>query len=263
MTEHEDEPPRPPESGGFDPPDDAAADFAPLEDTPSAKPDDEYLKDSIAAQELYERAIQEAQGGDENDAVVHFLRASKLAEAAREWYLVAAACHRIGDVYRTPGGPYDLARAIRMYHRAIAAYQQCGLFDEARQLSYRVACLRLWRGGELHVPLRQRFGQFLYWAVAGFGLRPFRVLLTAAVLALAYAVVYWQIDGVASPGDRSVGHACDFPTALYFSGITFTTVGFGDLVPAPHARLIAMSEGMVGFATVSFFVVVLANRLRT
>ena len=50
--------------------------------------------------------------------------------------------------------------------------------------------------------------------------------------------------------------------AIYFSGITFATVGYGDFLPAPHARLLALTEGVVGVFTMGFFVVVLANRLR-
>lgn len=243
------------------PPHDARADF-----TPPAEPgdivgrDDEHLKDSVAAQELYDRAVSEAERGNEDGAVVHFIRASKLAEAAREWYLAAAACHRVGDVYSTPGGPYDLARAVRTYHRAIAAYHQCGLFKEARHLAYRVAGLQLWRSAELGLPWWQRVELFLFWAVAGFGFRPARVLLTAAAIVFGYAVAYWALDGIVAP--EAPPRPTDFRTAVYFSGVTFSTVGYGDLVPAPHARMLAMSEGMVGFVTVSFFVVVLANRLR-
>ena len=180
------------------PPEDARADFIPPAEAPrSAGRPDEHLEDSVAAQELYDAAMAEAVRGNENDAVIHCLRASKLAEAAREWYLMAAACHRVGDVYRTPGGPYDLPRAIRMYHRAIAAYQQCGLFEEARNLTYRVACLRLWRSAELRLPWWQRVELFVFWAIAGFGLRPLRVLITGALIVLGYAVAYWALDGIA------------------------------------------------------------------
>mgnify|MGYP002779032304 CR=1 FL=1 len=245
----------------FAPPESAAADFAPPSDSPSDPAGDEYLKDSHAAQELYDRAVREAAEGDERDAVVHLLRASKLAETAREWYLVAAACHRIGDMYRSPGGVYDLARAVRMYQRAIAAYQHCGLFSEARRLTYRVASLQLWHAPEVGVGLGHRIELLVFWAVAGFGLRPLRVLAVAVAVVLGYAAAYWAIDGVGPQSGEPV--PTDFRTAVYFSGITFTTVGFGDLVPAPHARLLAMSEGAAGFVTVSFFVVVLANRLRT
>ena len=50
--------------------------------------------------------------------------------------------------------------------------------------------------------------------------------------------------------------------AIYFSGITFATIGYGDFVPAPHMRLIAFTEGALGALSMSFFVVVLASRLR-
>jgi hypothetical protein len=234
-----------------------AADFTPPD--PAGADRDEYLRDSVEAQELYDRAAREADGGDENDAVVHFLRASKLAEAAREWYLAAAACHRAGDVYRTPGGPYDPARAVRMYYRAVAAYERCGMLGEARELAYRAGCLKLWRARELGLGRGRRAGLFLSWAVAGFGLRPSRVLFAAAAVVLLFALAYWAVGGVRTQAGAT---AADFPTAVYFSGVTFATVGYGEFVPAPHARFLAMAEGLLGFVTVSFFVVVLANRLR-
>jgi hypothetical protein len=48
---------------------------------------------------------------------------------------------------------------------------------------------------------------------------------------------------------------------MYFSGIPFATEGYGDFLPAPHARLLALTEGAVGAFTLGFVVVVLANRL--
>ena len=53
-----------------------------------------------------------------------------------------------------------------------------------------------------------------------------------------------------------------FWECIYFSGITFATVGYGDFIPAPPMRLLALTEGALGVFTMGFFVVVLANRLR-
>lgn len=243
-------------------PETPGADFAPPSEAAGraelAEADD-HLQDSVLAQELFDRAVAETKDGDEEEAVVYFMRASKLAEAAREWYLTAVACHRLGEIYRTPQPPYDLERAFRMYRRAISAYELCGHFAEARALSYRLMRVRMRRGGELGLSWRTRAGLTFYWAFAGFGYRPARVVASAAFLVLVYALAYWSVGGVvASSGEGTPG----FLDAVYFSGITFATVGYGDFVPAPHARAIALTEGAVGAFTLSFFVVVLANRLR-
>ena len=242
----------------------AEADFAPLPELgPAERADltavDPYQADSLHAQAAFDRAVAAAAQGDEALAITEYLKASKIAETAREWYLAAVACQRVGDFLQHPRPPVDLERAFRMYRRAIAAYEQCGLTAEARHLTYALMRLRLRRAHVLRLPVLQRFELRLYWATAGFGLRPLRVVGTALTLVLLYGGLYWAIAGVVAV------HTAEPLTlwhTIYFSGITFATVGYGDFLPAPHARLLALTEGVVGAFTMGFFVVVLANRLR-
>ena len=242
----------------------AEADFAPLLDLgPGERADltevDPSQADSLHAQAAFERAVAAAAQGDEALAIAEYLKASKIAETAREWYLAAVACHRVGDFLQHPRPPVDLERAFRMYRRAIAAYEQCGLSAEARHLTYTLMRLRLRRARVLRLPVHQRLELGLYWATAGFGLRPLRVIGTALTLVLLYGCLYWAMAGVVpvhTPEPLTLWHT------IYFSGITFATVGYGDFLPAPHARLLALTEGVVGAFTMGFFVVVLANRLR-
>jgi hypothetical protein len=237
-------------------PADVSADFS----VPDAKsPAHKHLRDSIEAQEVYDRAVREAGTGNQGRAVEHFLRAAKLAEAAHEWYLAAIALRTVGDIFHTPEPPYDLQRALRMYRRAIAAFEACGHFDEARDLAYHVSKLRLWQGGELGLSAARRAELFVFWLVAGFGLRPLRVLGTAVWAIVGFALYFWAVGGVATQTGEPVG---GFVSALYFSGVTFSTVGYGDFVPTPHTRLVAMCEALVGAFTIGLFVVVLANRVR-
>ncbi|WP_245483320.1 potassium channel family protein [Mesorhizobium sp. M7A.F.Ca.US.002.01.1.1] len=44
----------------------------------------------------------------------------------------------------------------------------------------------------------------------------------------------------------------DFETALYFSTITFSTVGYGDIVPAHQWRVLAALEGVNGFLLIGW-----------
>ncbi len=214
--------------------------------------------DSFQAQTAFDRAVQAADEGKEELAVENYLKASNLAESAREWYIAAVACQRVGDFLRTPKPPFDLERAFRMYRRAVGSYQNCGLFAEARELSYRLMYIKMRRSHDLRLPWWQRIELFAFWAVAGFGHRPFRVVASAIGFVLSYAMIYWCIGGILSSSSTEV---VTFQQAVYFSGTTFSTVGYGDFIPAPHAQLIALTEAALGSLTMGLFVAVLAQRL--
>ncbi|MBZ9846873.1 two pore domain potassium channel family protein [Mesorhizobium sp. CA14] len=51
---------------------------------------------------------------------------------------------------------------------------------------------------------------------------------------------------------RLLGILSDFETALYFSTITFSTVGYGDVVPAHGWRVLAALEGINGFLLIGW-----------
>jgi hypothetical protein len=242
---------------------DIPADFAPPAEVLSGRDnipeDDEYLRQSMQAEKLYTLAIREMEKGIDRQSVAHLLRAAVHAEMAREWHLAARALHAVGDIFRKNGPERNLERALRMYRRAIAAYEQCGHFDEASNLEYQVCNLRLWHARELKLPVRLRIEMFLYWATAGFGFRPMRVLGSGVVMILTFAIIYWATGGIMSSEEDPI---TDFGSAAYFSGSTFLTTNYGDLLPARHVRWVTVVEGLTGLTMSSFFVVVLANRLR-
>jgi len=242
---------------------DVTADFAPSKEVKSsAKPEseiDEYLRESVLAEELYNSARNVAEKGDQRQTVAHLLRAAKQAEKAGEWHLAAISLHAMADMFRCDGPERNLERAVRFYRRAIVAYESCGHFDEAASLEYYVCSLRLWHARELNVPIRLRIEMFLYWATAGFGYRPVRVLGSSVVMILAFALLYWATGGVTDADEEPVK---DFGSAAYFSGSTFLTINYGDLLPASHVRWLTVFEGLFGLTMSSFFVVVLSNRLR-
>ncbi len=235
------------------------ADFAQLPEVASDGPAerDPHDENSRQAQEAFELA---AATRDEDRAVHHYLKAANLAEGAREWYLAAVSCQRVGEFLMNDRPPTDLERAFRMFRRAVAAYEQCGLFDEARRLQYRLMTMKLKRGRALKLSLLVRLELALYWAVAGFGYRPLRIVGSALAVIVVYGLVYWISEGVVAAG--SAPHPASFWECLYFSGITFSTVGYGDFLPVEHMRFAALTEGALGVFTIGFFVVVLANRLR-
>lgn len=246
-------------------PAEAEADFAPLTgaEGPSPRPRleeiDPFQWDSLQAQEAFDQAVAAANAGDIPQAMQQYIRAAKIAETAHEWYLAAAASQQVGDYLLCPGPQCDIERAFRLYRRAVAAYENCGLVAEARELAYREMCLRLRHARALGLDLAHQLELFLFWATAGFGYRPLRVLVTASAIIMSYALLYAATGGVIHTTDQTVVRGMD--EMVYFSGITFSTVGYGDYMPRPQQHFIALSEGALGIALLGFFVAVLANRL--
>lgn len=65
------------------------------------------------------------------------------------------------------------------------------------------------------------------------------VLLGAALLQMAlWAALYL--------GFREVHNIVDFETAMYFSGVTFTSLGYGDITLPPRLRLLSVMEAADG-----------------
>jgi hypothetical protein len=72
--------------------------------------------------------------------------------------------------------------------------------------------------------------------------------LHTVVLIWIYAVIYSRLGLLEA--DKSVEKAIDF---LYFSIVTWTTVGYGDIRPSPVTRMFAASEGLFGYVFMGLY----------
>jgi hypothetical protein len=100
------------------------------------------------------------------------------------------------------------------------------------------------------------FGRLLF----GYGERPVRVLLASAFIIIACAFFYSRQEVLIYR--QGPNEASSFFQGLYFSTITFTTLGYGDLYPDPSGlcRIVAMIEAVAGGCLMALFVVCLAKR---
>ena len=167
-------------------------------------------------------------------------------ERGESAYRLAKRCaQRRGD-YRRAGH----------YHYA----EQCAIDSGNRK----GACWRPWRRDfwqGRHSPL-WAWGEFLVGRLLfGYGERPLRVLIAAVAVILCWAAVYWFGGVVAvTPEGRQIVTCHEFTASLYFSIVTFTTLGYGDLRPPPSLRLVAGAEAMLGAGLMALFIVSLARK---
>ncbi len=75
------------------------------------------------------------------------------------------------------------------------------------------------------------------------------LILHGMAFILVFAAAYRAL-GLMDHGSR---YEADFPTALYFSIVTWTTLGYGDFAPPEQIRLLAAFEAGVGMIVFGLF----------
>lgn len=91
--------------------------------------------------------------------------------------------------------------------------------------------------------------------------RPRRRILVGILAALVahileigvFALAYWELDRRPGLGEL-VGEkfAGQFPDYLYFSTVTYTTLGFGDITPHGTLRLLVGIEALAGLVLITW-----------
>ncbi|MDA0129592.1 ion channel [Vibrio sp. MarTm2] len=100
----------------------------------------------------------------------------------------------------------------------------------------------------------------------GYGEDPLRVVLFSILLIFVCAMAYFFLDTTgAHPIYEGVTgwqfYLLEFFNSLYFSVVTFTTLGYGDISPVGVARFIAAFEAFLGSFTMALFVVVFVKKM--
>jgi len=90
----------------------------------------------------------------------------------------------------------------------------------------------------------------------GYGERPLRTFMSGIFIILGTAFLYTFGHFVA---DGEIFRPSIFK-AMYFSTVTFTTVGYGDITAVGHARAVAMIEAFCGVFITPIFIVGLSRR---
>ncbi|OOE52494.1 potassium transporter Kef [Salinivibrio kushneri] len=100
----------------------------------------------------------------------------------------------------------------------------------------------------------------------GYGEDPLRVVIFSVLVIVSCALAYFALGTTQAnpiyPDLTGVeARFYELLNALYFSVVTFTTLGYGDITPSGFARFIAAFEAFLGSFTMALFVVVFVKKM--
>jgi len=102
------------------------------------------------------------------------------------------------------------------------------------------------------------FGSKIFNILCGYGEKPLFAVRTSVVIVIFLSIIYYIFKWIqAYPMEKL--HFLDY---LYFSIVTFTTLGYGDIRPlaVPWARLVSSMEAFMGAFMIALFVWTMARR---
>jgi len=108
--------------------------------------------------------------------------------------------------------------------------------------------------------LHSRWGRFAFWlwGLTDYGRSFMSVVVFAAILIFGFGSVYARSPGMISAGGR---RPTPF-TPYYFSIVTYTTLGFGDVKPNNlKGEILVSIEVILGYVTLGLLLAVLADKV--
>ena len=112
------------------------------------------------------------------------------------------------------------------------------------------------------------FQKYVFDFIGRYATAPTRVLANCFVAIGVYGLVYFlmthflfDVGHVSSSLPTQLGHVTGFSNCIYYSAITFFTIGYGDYFPEGLLKLFAVFEGFSGVFLMSYFTVAFVRKI--
>jgi hypothetical protein len=112
------------------------------------------------------------------------------------------------------------------------------------------------------------FQKYVFDYIGRYATAPTRVLINAVVAVFLYALLYYgfteffpSLGTVATTLPPSISHVHEFWNDVYYSAITFCTVGYGDYFAEGYLKIFAAFEGFTGIFLMSYFTVAFVRKI--
>jgi hypothetical protein len=112
------------------------------------------------------------------------------------------------------------------------------------------------------------FQKYIFDFIGRYATDPIRVLVNVVITVIVYGLLYFtvteffpQFGTVASTLPPELLHVHDFWNSMYYSAITFFTIGYGDYFAEGYLKFFAVCEGFSGVFLMSYFTVAFVRKI--
>ena len=157
--------------------------------------------------------------------------------------------------------------AFKVYKSIASKFDANGLLNNGGEYYYMAKCMEYKYSRGL-----SKFKLAIFWLLCGYGERPTFALITSLEIVIIFAIMY-MITGL-SVGGYKIDYSelvfsglplndlnVDFMKSLYFSIVTFTTVGYGDITPEKLSIFLSGIEMLLGVTMVGIWTATLARKI--
>jgi len=112
---------------------------------------------------------------------------------------------------------------------------------------------------------------WLYEMTSGYGEKPIRVILTSISVVVLFTFLYpfWGIRQTGDGTTQTLSYTLNpveltsvIAESFYFSSVTFTTLGYGDLQPVGFSHILAMVESAAGALLIALLIFVFGRSVK-
>lgn len=98
---------------------------------------------------------------------------------------------------------------------------------------------------------------YYYWE---YGRKPHRIIYISLAIIISFGFIYWlNSDLIALNSSSAKEFGFGFGDSFYFSTITFTTLGYGDLSPLSWLKILSSIEAFLGVVNMGFLIAGYSN----
>ena len=112
------------------------------------------------------------------------------------------------------------------------------------------------------------FQKYVFDYVGRYATSPIRVLLNGILTIFIFGIIYDLVNtflhaygSIESTLPGNLNHFQEFWNSIYYSAITFFTIGYGDYFPHGILKLVAAFEGFSGVFLMSYFTVAFVRKI--